>query len=59
MATRTISYKVCDGCYRSNMIPGAAVEIVSTREVTQFCGPTKTVDICAECDEAGKYYCRF
>jgi hypothetical protein len=61
MATRNLTYKVCDGCYRTDLAPQEPdpVEIVSTKTVTQFCGPTKTIDICADCDLAGKYYCRF
>jgi len=57
MATRTLTYKVCDGCFRTDR-ELSPVEIVSTVTVTQFCGPTKTVDLCVDCDEAGKFFCR-
>ena len=58
MATRTITYKTCDGCFRSDLIAADGCEIVQTREVTVFCGPTKTLDICADCVDADKYICR-
>lgn len=60
MATRTLTYKVCDGCFRTDIAPGEPnpVEIIQTRTITQFCGPTKTLDICAECIDADKYICR-
>jgi len=56
MSTRTITYKVCDGCLRNDRETNP-VKIVSTKTFTQFCGPTKTIDICADCDEAGKFFC--
>jgi hypothetical protein len=57
MATRTRTYKVCDGCGRDTLNHNYIL-IVSTKTVPQLFGPPKTVDICVECDEAGKYYCR-
>jgi hypothetical protein len=56
MATRTLTYKVCDGCFRNDREPNP-VEIVSTTAAAGGFGPTKTVDLCSDCDEAGKYYC--
>ena len=57
MSTRTITYRVCDGCHRKDIFPNG-VEIVSTCEITVFCGPTKTLDLCSTCAEEDKYICR-
>jgi hypothetical protein len=56
MATRTLTYKVCDGCHLNDAQPNP-VEIVSTHTVPGVCGPDRTVDICADCDQAGKFFC--
>lgn len=57
MGRRTITYTTCDSCFRVAGT-GADVEIVSSQTVSTLFGGTRTIDICAECDEAGKYYCR-
>ncbi len=57
MGRRTVTYTTCDSCFRVAGI-GNGVEIVSSRTVSTLFGGSRTIDICAECDEAGKYYCR-
>jgi hypothetical protein len=57
MGRRTVTYTTCDSCFRVAGI-GNDVEIVKTQTVPTIFGSPRTIDICAECDEAGKYYCR-
>jgi hypothetical protein len=57
MGRRTVTYITCDSCFRVAGI-GNDVEIVKTQTVTTLFGGSRTIDICADCDEAGKYYCR-
>jgi hypothetical protein len=55
MATRTFNYKECDGCHRSER--HHELEFASSRVVHNVFGPARTVDICADCDDAGKFFC--
>ncbi|MBO0863081.1 MAG: hypothetical protein J2P21_32220 [Chloracidobacterium sp.] len=56
MSLRTITYRVCDGCYCTDREPDP-IEIVSTKTITQWADATKTLDLCKACYEAGKYIC--
>ncbi|MBO0719313.1 MAG: hypothetical protein J2P41_00700 [Blastocatellia bacterium] len=56
MSTRTITYRVCDGCHRTDREPDPIV-IVSSKTITQWADATKTLDVCQACDEAGKFIC--
>ena len=55
MATRTFNYKECDGCHRSER--HHELEFASSRVVHNVFGQAKTVDICYDCDDAGKFFC--
>jgi len=57
MGRRTITYTTCDSCFR---VAGTSngVEIVASRTVTTLFGGSRTIDICADCDEAGKFFCK-
>jgi hypothetical protein len=57
MGRRTVTYTTCDSCFRVAGI-GNDVEIVKTQTVPTLFGSLRAIDICADCDQAGKYYCR-
>jgi hypothetical protein len=55
MATRTVTYKRCDGCHKSDLFDGA--EFGQSRhkhDEPEF----NTIDICVECEELERYICR-
>jgi hypothetical protein len=57
MATRTITYTLCDGCFRDTFCDG--IEIAQTRaRRPHIDNDTQTIDLCIVCVDAEKYYCR-
>jgi len=55
MTTRTLTFKVCDGCLRDTYHDG--VEIVKSKPKWEYDG-APTVDICSECADT-MFICRW
>jgi hypothetical protein len=55
MTTRTITFKVCDGCRRNTYADG--IEIVKSQPRWDY-PDAPTIDICSECADT-KFICRW
>lgn len=56
MATRTITYRACDGCFRSELHND--IEIFESEPLYRWSSDGRTVDICEQCYHEDKFICR-